>query len=206
MTKSRQITQLELASSLPPTSQLQLEIPTQFLDRNFKITLQNIIDFITKDTIGLGNVDNTSDAEKELSTKAIEALLTKADKDHKHDVEDINNFYQALADYVQSDANIPLERISGLIEILQGKASSEHKHEIADVNGLQETLNNKASVSHSHNLTELDGFQVFMETISNAVNSKVSQNTFDTTVESLRQQISQMTVNAGIVEIMPNEW
>lgn len=206
MTKSRQITQLELASSLPPTSQLQLEIPTQFLDRNFKITLQNIIDFITKDTIGLGKVDNTSDAEKELSTKAIEALLKKADVNHKHDVEDINNFYQALADYVQSDANIPLERISGLIEILQNKTNNEHKHEIADVNDLQETLNNKASVSHTHDLTELDGFQVFMETISNAVNSKVSQATFDNTVSSLRQEISQMTVNQGIVEIMPNEW
>lgn len=206
MSQSKQITQLELASSLPPVSQLQLEIPTQFLDRNFKITLQNIIDFITKDTIGLGKVDNTSDVDKELSTKAIEALLTKADKEHKHDVEDINNFYQILANYVQSDANIPLERITGLIEILQGKASSEHKHEIVDVNGLQEALDNKASVDHTHNLTELDGFQVFMETISNAVNSKVSQNTFDTTVESLRQQISQITVNAGIVEIMSNEW
>lgn len=206
MTQSRQITQLEQASSLPPVSQLQLEIPTQFLDRNFKITLQNIIDFITKDIIGLGKVDNTSDAEKELSIKAIEALLKKADVNHKHDVEDINNFYQALANYVQSDANIPLERITGLIEILQGKASSEHKHEIVDVNGLQEALDNKASAGHNHNLTELSGFQTFMETISNAVNSKVSQNTFDTTVASLRQQISQMTVNAGIVEIMPNEW
>ena len=206
MTQSRQITQLELASSLPPVSQLQLEIPTQFLDRNFKITLQNIIDFITKDTIGLDKVDNTSDAEKELSTKAIEALLKKADVNHKHDVEDINNFYQALANYIQSDANIPLERITGLIEILQSKASNEHKHEIVDVNGLQEALDDKASVGHNHNLTELDGFQTFMEAISNAVNSKVSQNTFDTTVESLRQQISQMSVNVGIVEIMPNEW
>lgn len=206
MTQSRQITQLESADSLPPVSQLQLEIPTQFLDRNFKITLQNIISFITKDTIGLGKVDNTSDAEKELSVKAIEALLKKADVNHKHDVEDINNFYQALAGFINNEANIPLERISDLIQILQGKADSNHKHDISDVNLLQEALNNKASATHNHQLSELDGFQRFMETISNAVNAKVSQTTFDTTVESLRQQIIQMPVNTGTVEIMPNEW
>ena len=206
MTKSRQITQLESADSLPPVSQLQLEIPTQFLDRNFKITLQNIISFITKDTIGLGKVDNTSDAEKELSVKAIEALLKKADADHKHDVEDINNFYQALSNFINNEANIPLERISDLVQILQGKADSNHKHDISDVNLLPEALNDKASATHTHTLSELDGFQSFMEAISNTVNAKVSQSTFDTTVESLRQQIIQVSVNAGIVEIMPNEW
>ena len=206
MTQSRQITQLESANSLPPVSQLQLEIPTQFLDRNFKITLQNIISFITKDTIGLGKVDNTSDAEKELSVKTIEALLEKADIGHKHDVEDINNFYQALASFINNEANIPLERINDLVQILQGKADSNHKHDISDVNLLPEALNDKASVTHTHTLSELDGFQSFMEAISNAVNAKVSQSTFDTTVESLRQQIIQLSTNAGIVEIMPNEW
>ena len=145
-------------------------------------------------------------SQKELSVKAIEALLEKADIGHKHDVEDINNFYQALASFINNEANIPLERISDLVQILQGKADSNHKHDISDVNLLPEALNNEASTTHTHTLSELDGFQSFMEAISNTVNAKVSQSTFDTTVESLRQQIIQMPTNAGIVEIMPIEW
>ena len=206
MSDSKQISQLEHAGTLPPTSQLQLEIPTQLLDRNFKITLKNILDFITKDYIGLGKVDNTSDAEKELSIKAIEALSQKANLNHGHSVSDIDDFFLALANYLREDASIPLENIIGLIEILQNKSDTDHKHEINDVAGLNEALDTKAQVDHTHNLNELNGFQNFMETISDAINSKVSQESFNTTIEGLRQQIAQVTVVEGITEIMPNRW
>lgn len=57
---------------------------------------------VNRVTLGLDKVDNTSDLDKPLSTASIEALLEKADKDHIHEVTDINGL-KAFIDNIVED-------------------------------------------------------------------------------------------------------
>ena len=76
---------------------------------------------LTKASVGLGNVDNTSDADKTISTATQTALNGKANTLHTH----------AIAD------------VTGLQGDLDSKANSSHTHAIADVTGLQSALDAK---------------------------------------------------------------
>jgi len=78
-----------------------------------------------KTMVGLGNVDNTSDADKPVSSATATALSGKADTWHTHT-------------YGISD-------ITGLTDALAGKAASTHYHSISDVSSLQDALNAKAN-------------------------------------------------------------
>lgn len=51
---------------------------------------------ITKSSISLGNVDNTSDADKPVSTAQAAALATKAAASHSHAISDITNLQTTL--------------------------------------------------------------------------------------------------------------
>lgn len=92
---------------------------------------------ITKSTIGLGNVDNTSDINKPVSTAQQAALDLKSNIGHGHVIADITN----------------------LQSILDGKSNVGHTHAIADITNLQTTLNNKLETSlkgAANGLAELD--------------------------------------------------
>lgn len=80
---------------------------------------------VTKAQVGLGNVDNTSDANKPVSTATQTALDGKANTSHGH----------AIAD------------VTGLQSALDGKAASSHTHSISNVTGLQDALDAKASAA-----------------------------------------------------------
>ncbi len=83
---------------------------------------------VTKAQIGLGNADNTSDAEKPISTATAAALAGKAAAVHGHSIADT----------------------TGLQAALDAKAAAAHGHAIADVSGLQTALDGKSATSHSH--------------------------------------------------------
>lgn len=51
---------------------------------------------LTKSSIGLGNVDNTSDADKPVSTAQAAALATKANNSHSHGIADVTNLQTTL--------------------------------------------------------------------------------------------------------------
>lgn len=76
---------------------------------------------LSKSDVGLPNVDDTSDADKPISSATQAALNGKANASHTHAVADV----------------------TGLQSALDGKAPTYHGHTIADVSGLQSALNGK---------------------------------------------------------------
>ena len=101
---------------------------------NFVIALKNLVDThnadtdnpheITKNTLGLGNVDNTSDKDKPISDAVAAALQLKAALTHIH---------------AQAD-------ITGLAEALAGKSATDHTHSIANITNLATQLNKKVDI------------------------------------------------------------
>lgn len=75
----------------------------------------------TKAQVGLANVDNTSDANKPVSTATQTALDGKADTVHTHSI----------------------AQVTSLQASLDGKAAVVHSHVISDVSGLQTALDGK---------------------------------------------------------------
>lgn len=63
---------------------------------------------VTKEQVGLANVDNTSDLEKPISHAAQEALDGKADVEHVHEVGEVNGL-QDLVDEVQVNIDNHIE-------------------------------------------------------------------------------------------------
>ncbi len=80
---------------------------------------------LTKSDVGLANVDNTSDANKPVSTATQTALDGKAATSHTH---------------AQSD-------VTGLVTALSGKANTSHTHAQSDVTGLTTALADKANTA-----------------------------------------------------------
>ena len=64
---------------------------------NSKTPAINGVISLAKSDVGLANVDNTSDADKPISTATQIALSNKANASHTHTVSDISNFYTASA-------------------------------------------------------------------------------------------------------------
>ena len=101
---------------------------------NFVIALKNLVDThnadtdnpheITKNTVGLGNVDNTSDKDKPISDAVAAALQLKAALTHIH---------------AQAD-------ITGLAEALAGKSATDHTHSIVNITNLATQLNKKVDI------------------------------------------------------------
>ncbi|WP_417456174.1 hypothetical protein [Kordiimonas sp.] len=94
----------------------------------------------TKADIGLGNVDNTSDANKPISTATQAALDTKAASSHSHGIVDV----------------------TGLQAALDGKAASSHSHTFASLGSKPTTLagygiTDAASAGHSHAWSAITG-------------------------------------------------
>ena len=87
---------------------------------------------LTSNDVGLGNVDDTPDMNKPVSTAVQSALDGKAGIVHAHDIADV----------------------TGLQTALDAKAASSHAHVIADVTGLQTALDGKINVG-SFNIDDL---------------------------------------------------
>lgn len=91
-----------------------------------------------KTDVGLGNVDNTADADKPISTATQTALDAKANSSHVH----------------------AISGVTGLQTALDSKANLVHTHAFTDIPGLQTAIDGKANVVHSHSTatTLVDGF------------------------------------------------
>ena len=106
----------------------------------------------TKASIGLGNVDNTSDADKPISLLTQTALDGKSNVGHTH----------------------PINEVTELQAALTGKAAIAHNHSIMDVTGLSVALDDKADlvdltsksdVGHGHAMTDIDGLSAELGSI-----------------------------------------
>lgn len=111
-----------------------------------------------KSDVGLGNVDNTSDATKPVSAAQADDATFKA------------NAAQAFA--IQRSNHTGTQAVStvvGLQTALDGKAASSHTHIIANVTGLQTALDGKqaagsyAAAVHTHTIADTTGLQAALD-------------------------------------------
>ncbi|ASN69203.1 putative tail fiber protein [uncultured Caudovirales phage] len=83
---------------------------------------------VSKADVGLGLVDNTSDADKPVSVAQAAALAGKSAVGHSHQLGDVAGL-QSFTETVAAE--------------LQGKAAVGHTHAVLDVSGLQSVLDGK---------------------------------------------------------------
>ena len=108
---------------------------------------------LDKAAVGLSNVDNTTDANKPVSTAQQTALNAKANTSHTHVIADVTGLQTAL-DGKQASGSY---------------AAASHSHIIGDVTGLQTALDGKqasgsyAAASHSHVISEVTGLQTALD-------------------------------------------
>lgn len=88
-------------------------------------------------------------------------LGMKADKEHTHEISNINNLQTAL------DTKATKTDISSLKNSVSAKADKKHTHAISDINNLQYTLNNKASASDLSSLQAKVNKKVSSDTVKN---------------------------------------
>ncbi|WP_423373199.1 tail fiber domain-containing protein [Stenotrophomonas maltophilia] len=101
----------------------------------------------TKAQVGLGNVDNTADLDKPISTATQTALDGKANTSHTHAVSDVTGLQSALDGKAAASHTHTITNVTGLQAALDGKAAASHTHAIADVTGLQTALDAKAALA-----------------------------------------------------------
>ena len=148
---------------------------------------------ISKTSLGLDNVNNTSDANKPINVVAQAALDTLPDITHTHPVSDIVGL-QTLINAKVTSADLagkadaihshPISDVTGLQTeldakeadaVLQAKALVVHSHVIADIPGLQTSLDSKAveadfldkaDLLHNHIIDDITGLQLALDSKS----------------------------------------
>lgn len=100
----------------------------------------------TKDEVGLGNVDNTADANKSVKYATSAGIANSASS------VDWSGVQNKPSTFTPSAHTHTIANITGLQNALNGKANSSHTHSIDNVTGLQSALDGKASSGHTHSL------------------------------------------------------
>lgn len=131
------------------------EMPVRLGTENYKVKLSFLSTLINLASLGLDQVDNTSDVNKPLSIAAIAALSGKAPLVHTHPESDVTGLVQDLANITTA---------------LAGKASINHTHGIAGVIGLQAELDNKASLNHIHTVADITGLDTYLNNFTFTIN------------------------------------
>lgn len=154
-------------------------VPAAHAGETYAISISSIKSSVTKNDIGLSNVDNTPDVDKPVSALIQQALDGKAESTHTHT-------QYAATDHTHQEYVTPAASttVQGKIQIATGTevatgasqlkavspyelkqvtdqlapvnhthnefAASTHNHAISDVTGLSNELNGKASTEHTH--------------------------------------------------------
>jgi hypothetical protein len=112
---------------------------------------------LAKADVGLAAVDNTSDANKPVSTATATALGGKAAVSHTHAQSEVTGLVTDLAGKAAASHTHAQSEVTGLVTDLAGKAATTHTHAQADVTGLVASLAGKAAASHTHAQSEVTG-------------------------------------------------
>ena len=123
---------------------------------------------VTKMLIGLGNVDNTSDAEKPISNDTKVALSKKAPLNHTHQIAEIINFPSKVS-YFSNDNNYQNEeQVKRLISALVNSAPEtlDTLEEVANALGndpnfattVTKLIGTKAEINHEHTKSDITDF------------------------------------------------
>jgi len=105
---------------------------------------------LARTNLGLGNVDNTRDVDKPISSATQTALNGKVDT---------TTFNTVMSGKANTSHTHSISQVSGLQTALDGKAAASHTHPISQVDGLQAALDGKAADGHTHAITDVTGLQ-----------------------------------------------
>ena len=114
---------------------------------------------LDKAAVGLSNVDNTSDANKPISTAQQTALNAKANTSHSHIIGDVTGLQTALDGKAATSHTHTKSQITDFA----------HSHVIGDVTGLQTALDGKqasgsyAASTHTHAISDTTGLQTALD-------------------------------------------
>lgn len=202
---SKTIYQLTPLNSIGEFDKTRVGFPVQYEEGNFVVYMSDLVAGLDKYSMGLGNVDNTADKDKPVSDATNLALSGKADRQHKHSVNDLEDWDFFTQDFYRRGSPISISLIEGLDLVLGGKANVGHSHAIDDVLGLSEQLLGKAAIQHEHTLETLIGFQEFNQQIANSIGAKVNRLDFDQAVSSINDRITALE-NLPYVQEIEGTW
>jgi hypothetical protein len=151
----------ELTPVITPTGVEQTVVVSNGINR--RITLNAIKALVTKADLGLSLVDNTSDADKPISTAVTAALSGKSSLDHTHAIAGITDLTTVLASKANIQHGHAVSDVLGLQTTLDSKAAVNHIHGILDIPNLQAVLDTKTPVGHNHQVSEVSGLQLALD-------------------------------------------
>lgn len=141
----------------------------------------------TKESLGMGNVNNTSDINKPISTDTQNALDLKSNMYHTHSIADVTNLSNILSSKASLIHTHSISDIPNLSSQLSGYALIAHIHSIYDITGLSsslsdkalkidlnavtESVNSKANIVHTHSINDITGIQTILSNKSNIIHT-----------------------------------
>ncbi|WP_020398988.1 hypothetical protein [Kordiimonas gwangyangensis] len=152
----------------------------------------------TKADIGLANVDNTSDADKPVSTATQAALDGKAATSHSHAISNVTGLQAALDGKAASSHAHTFASLTGKPTTLSGygisdAATASHSHTWAAITGKPSSF---APSAHSHPISDVTGLQA-------ALDSKATHNRVVVTAAhtATNEQVVAVNSSAGAITI-----
>jgi hypothetical protein len=134
---------------------------------------------VTKSQVGLGNVDNTADATKNVLSASkwttARTITLGGDLSGSVSIDGTDNVTLTAMVSDNSHAHV-IGNVDGLQSALDSKAASSHSHGISDVTGLQSALDGKASSSHSHAISDVTGLQTALDAKAPAASPTLTGN------------------------------
>lgn len=203
--KSKTILELEPISSVDAVDIREVGIPSQMGDKNFLVFIQDIVNYVTKSSIGLDRVDNTPDAEKPLSNAIIEALLGKANSTHTHNLSDIDQLNEVLQTYLSRNEQISIDQLQEVVRLIEEKADDIHRHKVEDVEGLRNILDQKAESDHKHSLNSLTDFEEFYSSLMDVINNKIDIQVLTQRLNEFKQDLTS-SLSQDFVRELPGKW
>lgn len=168
------------------------EIPVAYQGNNFKFKVFKIKELITKNDVGLDNVDNTADLFKPISNAVQGALNGKANTVHTHELSQVNGLPAALSSKAEIDHNHAVSEITDLQITLDTKSDINHQHSLSDLPDVQTALNNKAAAAHGHNANDITGLSNLL-----AAKADVVHNHNAADIPDLEVTVETIIANAG---------
>lgn len=192
---SKTIDQIDVLQN--PTRQSKVIVGTATGNKLYTILLSALLALVTKQDVGLENVDNTADSQKPVSSPQAQAIATRASQQdltalaqavagkasqEQMDavVQAIQNFITgdqldaALEGYATADHGHTVEQIENLVDILNGKANNDKNWPQSQIQNLTDDLNSirtsilgKAATNHSHTAASITGLPEMIADIIN---------------------------------------
>lgn len=144
-------------------------LPVFYQGTTYQIRLDSVKFFLNKTDLGLGNVDNTSDLDKPVSTATLSALNDKANQVHNHAISDVEGLTDVLL-HKASDTHVhSVGQIDGLDAVLLAKANQVHSHTLQELPEVGQALTGKADLNHVHEIANVTGLDSRLTNIETTV-------------------------------------